>query len=182
MSFNAYPRKKGEKLAPLAERLAKLGLKRDWDYVLHLPLRYEDETALVPIGQLEPGRSQQCEGEVVRSERIRRPSGEQLQAVVNDASGSLYVRLLHFYPSQVKQLSVGQKVRLYGPVREGYFGLEMLHPKIRTATVGTSLPTTLTPVYPAGEGITQNWLRKRISRALLDVEIKDLIPTAVLNE
>lgn len=182
MSFNAYPRKKGEKLAPLAERLAKLGLKRDWDYVLHLPLRYEDETALVPIGQLEPGRSQQCEGEVVRSERIRRPSGEQLQAVISDASGSLYVRLLHFYPSQVKQLSVGQKVRLYGPVREGYFGLEMLHPKIRTATVGTSLPTTLTPVYPAGEGITQNWLRKRISRALLDVEIKDLIPTAVLNE
>ena len=33
---------KGEKLAPLSERLARLGLVRDWDFVLHLPLRYED--------------------------------------------------------------------------------------------------------------------------------------------
>ena len=32
--------KKGEKLAPLAERLARLGLVRDWDFVLHLNMRY----------------------------------------------------------------------------------------------------------------------------------------------
>lgn len=182
MPMAAYPRKKGEKLAPLSERLAKLGLNKDWDYVLHLPLRYEDETSLTPIARLEAGCTQQCEGEVIRCERIRRPSGEQLQAVVSDDTGSLYVRLLHFYPSQVKQLSVGQKVRLYGAVREGYFGLEMMHPKIRTALTGAVLPTSLTPVYPAGEGITQTWLRKRIARALLDVEIKDLIPKTVLSE
>lgn len=182
MPMATYPRKKGEKLAPLSERLAKLGLNKDWDYVLHLPLRYEDETSLTPIARLELGRTQQCEGEVIRCERIRRPSGEQLQAVVSDPTGSLYVRLLHFYPSQVKQLSVGQKIRLYGAVREGYFGLEMMHPKIRTALTGAALPTSLTPVYPAGEGITQTWLRKRIARALLDVEIKDLIPKPVLSE
>ena len=182
MPLAAYMRKKGEKLPPLSERLAKLGLNKDWDYVFHLPLRYEDETSLTPIGQLEPGSTQQCEGEVLRSERIRRPSGEQLQAVVSDGTGTVTVRLLHFYPSQCKQLAVGQKVRLYGPVREGFLGLEMLHPKIRNALNGLSLPTTLTPVYPAGEGITQTWLRKRISRALLDVEIKDLIPLEILKE
>ena len=43
------PRKKGEKLPPLKERLARIGLVNDWDYVLHLPLRYEDETAITPI-------------------------------------------------------------------------------------------------------------------------------------
>ena len=182
MPLASYPRKKGEKLAPLSERLTRLGLNKDWDYVLHLPIRYEDETSLTPIGRLEPGQTQQCEGSVVRSERIRRPSGEQLQAIVADGSGTVTVRLLHFYPSQCKQLAVGQKVRLYGPVREGFLGLEMLHPKIRNALNGLSLPTTLTPVYPAGEGITQTWLRKRISRALLDVEIKDLIPLEILKE
>lgn len=182
MPLASYPRKKGEKLAPLSERLARLGLNKDWDYVLHLPIRYEDETSLTPIGRLEPGQTQQCEGSVVRSERIRRPSGEQLQAIVADGSGTVTVRLFHFYPSQCKQLAVGQKVRLYGPVREGFLGLEMLHPKIRNALNGLSLPTTLTPVYPAGEGITQTWLRKRISRALLDVEIKDLIPLEILKE
>ena len=182
MPLASYPRKKGEKLAPLSERLARLGLNKDWDYVLHLPIRYEDETRLTPIGRLEPGQTQQCEGNVLRSERIRRPSGEQLQAIVADGSGTVTVRLLHFYPSQCKQLAVGQRVRLYGPVREGFLGLEMLHPKIRNALNGLSLPTTLTPVYPAGEGITQTWLRKRISRALLDVEIKDLIPAEILKE
>ena len=181
MPLAAYMRKKGEKLPPLSERLAKLGLNKDWDYVFHLPLRYEDETSLTPIGQLEPGSTQQCEGEVLRSERIRRPSGEQLQAVVSDGTGTVTVRLLHFYPSQIKQLAAGQKIRLYGPVRDGFLGLEMLHPKIRAALEGAALPSTLTPVYPAGEGITQNWLRKRIARALLDVEIKDLLPTEVLN-
>ena len=175
------PRKKGEKLAPLSERLAKIGLVRDWDYVLHLPLRYEDETAITPIAQLTGGAAQQCEGNVLRCEKIRRPSGEQLQALIADSTGTVLVRLLHFYPSQVKQLEPGRRVRLYGTVREGYFGAEMVHPKIKTALDGAALPTTLTPVYPAGEGITQPWLRKRISRALLDVEVKDLIPADILK-
>ena len=172
-------RKKGEKLPPLAERLAKIGLERDWDYVFHLPLRYEDETKITPIAQLVVGSSGQCEGEVIRFEKIRRPSGEQIQALIKDSSGTLVVRLLHFFPSQLKQLSVGKRIRLYGVVRAGYFGLEMVHPKIKTPTDGQSLPTTLTPVYPAGEGITQPWLRKRIARAMLDVEITDLIPRSV---
>ena len=42
-------------MAPLAERLKKLGLVSDWDFVLHLPLRYEDETSITPIEELEVG-------------------------------------------------------------------------------------------------------------------------------
>lgn len=172
-------RKKGEKLAPLSERLARLGLTRDWDFVLHLPLRYEDETAITQIGRLVPGEPQQCEGEVIRSDVVRRTQGNQLQVVIRDATGLLQVRFLHFYPSQLKQLAVGKIVRLYGIVRQGYLGLEMVHPKVKVPTSGAELPTTLTPVYPAGEGITQPWLRKRINRALLDVEIKDLLPETI---
>lgn len=172
-------RKKGEKLAPQSERLARLGLTRDWDFVLHLPLRYEDETAITSIARLVPGEAQQCEGEVIRCDVVRRPQGNQLQVTVRDATGHLQVRLLHFYPSQLKQLEVGKTVRLYGTVRQGYFGLEMVHPKVKVPTHGSELPTTLTPVYPAGEGITQPWLRKRIARALLDVEIKDLLPETI---
>ena len=71
MPLASYPRKKGEKLAPLSERLARLGLNKDWDYVLHLPIRYEDETSLTPIGRIEPGQTEDSEGSVVRCERIR---------------------------------------------------------------------------------------------------------------
>ncbi|MBR4939961.1 MAG: hypothetical protein IKZ24_02620, partial [Burkholderiaceae bacterium] len=72
-------RKKGEKLAPQSERLARLGLTRDWDFVLHLPLRYEDETAITSIARLVPGEAQQCECEVIRCDDVRRQQGNQLQ-------------------------------------------------------------------------------------------------------
>ncbi len=174
-------RKKGEKLAPLTERLAKIGLVRDWDYVLHLPLRYEDETKITPIAQLRGGLIAQCEGEVIRCDRIKRPTGDQIQALLQDASGVLMLRLLHFYPSQLKQLAIGNRIRVFGTVRDGFLGLEMVHPKIKKPVEGSALPTTLTPIYPAGEGITQTWLKKRIDRALLDVEIVDLIPEETLR-
>ena len=56
MAEISWKRKPGQKLAPLAERLKKLGLVSDWDFVLHLPLRYEDETSITPIEELEVRR------------------------------------------------------------------------------------------------------------------------------
>lgn len=164
------------KLAPLKARLARLGLVRDWDYVLHLPLRYEDETRITPIAELRPGVEAQVEAEVVRSEVTYR-GRRQLTAVVRDASGVLQLRFLHFYASQVKQLETGRRVRLFGSMRDGFAGPEMIHPRVRSAEGDKPLPGALTPVYPAGEGISQSWLRKRIARALLDVDIRDLVPT-----
>ena len=35
-----------KKRAPIKERLEKIGLSREWDFVLHLPLRYEDKTQI----------------------------------------------------------------------------------------------------------------------------------------
>ena len=171
------PRKKGEKLPPLKERLARIGLVNDWDYVLHLPLRYEDETAITPIADLVSGSPAQIEG-VVIDERV---SPRSLTAVVEDNTGVLQVRLIHFFPSQAQQLRVGARVRLYGEPRSGWNQtLEMVHPRIKRAVERTDdLPTTLTPVYPAGEGITQPWLRKRIARALLDVDLTDLLPESI---
>ncbi|MDD7442004.1 MAG: ATP-dependent DNA helicase RecG [Sutterellaceae bacterium] len=174
-SFSPFPlRKKGEKLPPLKERLAKIGLVTDWDYVLHLPLRYEDETRITPISELVAGIPAQVEGEVT-SQRV---TPRSLTATVSDGTGLLQVRLIHFYPSQASQLKEGSRVRLYGEPRGSWGGmLEMVHPRIRRALErDEDLPKTLTPVYPAGEGITQPWLRKRISRALLDVTLKDLLP------
>ena len=42
----------------------KLGLVRDIDLALHLPLRYEDETRLTPIAARREGDSAQVEGVV----------------------------------------------------------------------------------------------------------------------
>lgn len=170
-----------EKLAPLDIRLEKLGLVRDWDFALHLPLRYEDETSVTPIGSLAVNTHAQIEGRVADQRFVRTGRGQQLQAVVEDSTGSITIRFLHYFPSIQKQLAVGSTVRLYGEPREGYYGgLEMVHPRIKSGKAAeTELPKALTPVYPAGEGIQQRWLRKRIDRALLDLDLTDLVPEAV---
>ena len=170
-----------EKLAPLDVRLEKLGLVRDWDFALHLPLRYEDETSVTPIGSLAVNTHAQIEGRVADQRFVRTGRGQQLQAVVEDSTGSITIRFLHCFPSIQKQLAVGSTVRLYGEPREGYYGgLEMVHPRIKSGKAAeTELPKALTPVYPAGEGIQQRWLRKRIDRALLDLDLTDLVPEAV---
>lgn len=170
-----------EKLAPLDVRLEKLGLVRDWDFALHLPLRYEDETSVTPIGSLAVNTHAQIEGRVADQRFVRTGRGQQLQAVVEDSTGSITIRFLHYFPSIQKQLAVGSTVRLYGEPREGYYGgLEMVHPRIKSGKAAeTELPKALTPVYPAGKGIQQRWLRKRIDRALLDLDLTDLVPEAV---
>ena len=159
-------------------KLAKLGLKTDWDFVLHLPLRYVDETRVTPIAQLVVGVEAQVEGEVVRCDVVFR-GRRQLIATVRDDSGELLLRFINFYSSQQKQLAVGRRVRALGTVRGGVLGVEMVHPSIHAADIDRPLPQRLTPIYPGTEGVPQSWLRKRIERALRDVDIVDTVPESV---
>ena len=46
------------------------------------------------------------------------------------AAAQLVLRFFHFYPSQQKALAPGKRVRAFGEVREGFFGLEMVHPQL----------------------------------------------------
>jgi len=159
----------------LAEKLAKLGLVRTDDLVLHLPLRYEDETALVAVAAAPSGEPVQVEATVSDVSVQFRPR-RQLVARVRDAAGDeLTLRFLNFYGSQTKQLEAardsGRPLRLFGEIRNGFFGPEMVHPRTRVVDTGTPLPTALTPVYPTTAGVSQAALRKRIAVALAAADL-----------
>ncbi len=175
----ARPRADGADRGSTGGRLERLGLKRDWDFLLHLPLRYIDETQVTPIAQLVAGAEQQAEGEVIACEVAVR-GRRQLQVRLADATGELLLRFFHFYPSTRQQLAVGRRVRVYGPVRGGLTGLEIVHPRVHAARAEEPLPQRLTPVYPTTEGVGQAWLRARITRALRDVEISETVPAELL--
>jgi ATP-dependent DNA helicase RecG len=160
----------------IERRLHSLGLVQPNDLVLHLPLRYEDETQVTPIASLHPGYSAQVEGQITRSEVLYRPR-RQLTAVIADESGELQLRWLNFYPSQQKQLTVGKRLRARGEVRGGMFGREMVHP--RMASADAPLAAALTPVYPTTEGLQQPVLRKAIKQALAVADLSDTLPQAV---
>jgi ATP-dependent DNA helicase RecG len=159
----------------LAGRLAKLDLRGPRDLLLHLPLRYEDETQVTPIAVTRPGFPAQIEGEVLSAEVTLRPR-RQLVVRVGDGSGTLVARWLNFYPSQQKQLATGRRVRLFGEVRGGFFGDEMVHPRVRSVDAGEALPEALTPVYPTTAGVGQATLRKLVDRALQTEVLDELLP------
>ena len=169
------------KIPPATQgKFTKLGIRSPFDLVLHLPLRYEDETRITRIADLAPGVPAQVEGEIIHSEVMYRPR-RSLVCQLQDNSGILYLRFLNFYPSQQKQLAVGKKIRALGEPRMGFFGDEMVHPKCRNAGESTPLKQALTPVYPTTAGLPQATLTKYIHAALNELELDDTLPQAILQ-
>ncbi len=156
--------------------LAKLGLVRDIDFALHLPIRYEDETRRVPVAALRDGMAAQVEGVVTASEVQVRSRRQLVVHLGDDAGDTLILRFLHFYPSSRKTLAVGRRVRVRGEARGGFFGLEMVHPSVQAVDAATPLPTTLTPVYPTTAQLPQNYLRKAVVAALARADLSPLLP------
>jgi len=168
----------------LADQLAKLGLTRDADLVLHLPLRYEDHTRLTALAALQPGLAVQCEGVVVNTDIQYRPR-RQLVCLIADPGkrdAQLVLRFFTFYPSQQKALRPGQRVRVFGDVRDGHFGPEIVHPQWKIVTEDAPLPDRLTPVYPTTAGLGQETLRKLVARTLAGAPalIEETLPEAVV--
>ncbi len=161
------------------QALAKLGLVRDIDLALHLPLRYEDETRIAPIGSLHDGETGQVEG-VVGDSRVQFRPRRQLVVKIADDSGDLVMRFLHFYPSQQKTLAVGKRVRARGEARGGFFGLEMIHPVVRVVTPETPLPTALTPVYPSTVQLSQAVLRKAVGAGRARADLDEDLPEGIV--
>ena len=156
--------------AALAERLKRLGVTRMSDLLFVLPLRYEDRTQLVPLGELTPGVRAAVEGEVQLTEVAYR-GRRQLLTRIADGSGQLTLRFFHFSLSQEHALARGTRLRCFGEVRRGPLGLEMVHPEYRRLSAGAPpLEATLTPIYPLTAGVPQGRLRALIAAALQEIE------------
>jgi ATP-dependent DNA helicase RecG len=155
--------------------LEKLRLIRPIDFALHLPIRYEDETRLLPIANLRDGETAQVEG-VVSDCEVQTRARRQLVVRVDDGSADLVLRFLHFYPSHQKALAVGQRVRVRGEVRGGFFGREMVHPSFKAVAEGAPLATALTPVYPTSAQLPQLYLRKAVAANLARADLSELLP------
>jgi ATP-dependent DNA helicase RecG len=170
----------------LAERLSKLGVTQVQDLLFVLPLRYEDRTHVESIGALIPGTRVVVEGEVQLTEitfRRRR----QLLCRISDGSGFLTLRFFYFSAAQQNGLARGTRIRCFGEVRRGPFGLEIVHPEYRRVTEEPApLEETLTPIYSSTEGIAQSRLRALITQALKELDspgsaVRDWIPSDVVK-
>jgi len=185
----ASPRKAPPAVAGIASAVApkslpqkaleKLGLRRDIDLALHLPLRYEDETRITRLADARDGDMVQIEAQVTHSEITFRPR-RQLRVTVDDSSDTCVLRFINFYPAHQKTLSVGARVRVRGEIRGGFVSREMVHPSFRAA--GGELATALTPVYPTVAGLPQAYLRKAVLGGLGRADLAETIPKEFLSK
>lgn len=158
--------------------LRKLGLVRDIDLALHLPLRYEDETRIVRLRDAREGEVVQIEGTVTHHEVTSRPR-RQLLVTLDDGSDTCTLRFFSFYPAQQKALAVGARLRVRGEVRGGFLGRSMMHPAFHAA--GGELPDALTPVYPTSAQLPQAYLRKVVASGLARADLSETLPPALLG-
>jgi len=157
------------------KKLDKLGLRSRLDFVLHLPLRYEDETTLTAPQAAPPGKPVLVEAKLERAEVAYRP---RRQLIVH--ADGIVLRFFNFYGSQLKQFQraaqEGLRVRAFGEVRGGWFGAEMAHPRYRLVHEGEALPDSLTPIYPTTAGLAQAALRAAVLEALDAGPLEDTLP------
>ena len=151
----------------LASKLERLDLYRIEDLLFLLPLRYEDRSNLVAIGALKAGDRCLVEGEVLLAETVYRGK-RSLLVRVGDGSGQITLRFFYFSRQQQAQFVTGAKISIYGDIRVGAAGLEIVHPEYRLLrpSEATLRSDTLTPVYPATEGVQQGRLRNLVSQAM----------------
>ncbi len=169
----------------LSAKLQKLGLYTVQDLLFHLPLRYIDRTKITAIGGVQPLTEVVIEGEIRGSDVVfgRRRS---LVCRVQDHSGLMTLRFFHFNQAQQQSLQTGTKLRCFGEVRRGKSGLEMYHPEYQLLNQAQppALAETLTPIYPATEGVTQQRIRDLCGQALKLLEqhsIEDWLPAELAN-
>jgi ATP-dependent DNA helicase RecG len=179
------PNKAGDAPVPERERLSapqkalrQLGLTRDIDLALHLPLRYEDETRITRLADARVGEPVQFEGTVAHQE-ISARGRRQLLVLVDDGSATCLLRFFHFYPAQQRQMAVGARLRVRGDLRGGPGGLTMMHPLVRAA--GGELPHALTPVYPSAAALPQAYLRKAVAAGLARADLSETVPPECLD-
>jgi ATP-dependent DNA helicase RecG len=154
-------------------------VRREIDLLLHLPLRYEDLTVVVPIAATRAGDSAQVEG-TVRTSRVDGRPRRMLRVELEDDSGLLTLRFLHFTAVQQRQFAPGARVRAYGEVRASLFGNEIVHPRYRLVGDGSPIPQQLTPIYPTVAGIGQGLIRSAIARRLRSLSLPETVPAGVI--
>ena len=158
--------------AALADKLARLGIARDADLVLHLPLRYEDHTRLVPLGfaptrdRAAGGRNCRHDGHPVSAAPPARVPARGCRRRCRRPRAARPALLPLLSESAKSARSRPPRARVRRSARRSFRPRDRPSASSPSSTSAPPLPDRLTPVYPTTAGLAQEMLRKLIARAL----------------
>ena len=165
------------------EALARLGIARVRDLLLHVPHRYLDFSRTTKIAFADVG----CEATVVgRVDKVQlkrpRPRMQIVELTVLDETGVLVATFFR-QPWIAEQVKVGDLVALSGKVEFSFGFKQMKAPfhEVLGADGQASDYARVLPVHPVGEGVTVAWMRRMVSAALCDVgDVCDFMPARLV--
>jgi len=183
MDLHAPIKDLGRNFKMLAGRLEKLGIETPWDFLLHIPFRYDDFSLISKISEIQPGEIVTINGEVMEMKNQYTRRWKNLQrAKVKDDTGEIDV--LWFNQLYLaKNITVGDKIALSGKVSADKNSLTMTAPDYELLTDGEPIHTgRLVPIYPETRGISSKWIRRQVKKFLdeIPVNFSDFLPSEIV--
>jgi ATP-dependent DNA helicase RecG len=166
---------------------AKRGISTLLDLLMFLPVRYEDRTRIVPIGEVLEGEGVLIRGRVVSGGEAGFPGGGKrlFRVILEDESGSVDLIWFHYRkPHMDRLLGQGSLIAAYGVPRSNRGRMQIVHPDAapwkeeeRERFLG------IIPVYPQVEGVSSRKLRSLIREVLVRdrSSLTDPLPPEVLR-
>jgi ATP-dependent DNA helicase RecG len=170
------------------QALGRIGLQTLADLVQHFPRRHEDRIRFDRFPEGDSPAPVCLYGEVVKTEAKRYGGWRRgFEAVIESSGGALSQRLtcrwFNAYYVQ-KMLATGMRIVIFGKTKAKGRKIVMDHPEFELVddTDEKSIHfNRITPVHPAGEGVTPRLLRSAIYHALERTDLS-LLPSLLPRE
>lgn len=168
-------------LGPETQRkLSKLGISHVQSLLWHVPLRYENRAQLTPIADLQDGQTALIQGEIQRIIT----GAKTLTVLIQDATGSIALRLFQQHSWQTPHLVKNNWLRCYGVVQAYQNQLQMLQPDWSRCTPDEPIvqDDRYTPIYPTTSGLSQSKLRSLIQSMLTHAHTHTLLQPLSIHQ
>lgn len=171
----------GVKTAGLYHRLS---LESVWDLLFYFPRTYEKYPQVLSdftdINEEEKVALPMTVSEIPKNVKTKRMDITTLHGFYNDVP----VEMVWFRSPYIKnQLKLNETYIFYGKLlSEGAFKKKMEQPVVFTEEKYASVRSSLQPVYGLTKGLTNNAIKKQMHSVLEEVEIKEYLPPAYLDE
>ena len=167
-----------------AARLEKLGIKRLYDFLYHIPFRYEDYSLISKIGEVQAGEIVTIQGTVIEIKNEYTKGWKRLQkAKVSDETGTIDIIWFN-QPFLISVIRKGDSISLSGKIDWYLHKLVMQSPEYEVTRSTETIHTgRLVPVYPETYGVSSKWLRRQIYNLISNSKQKlfDHLPYSIIQ-
>ena len=166
-----------------AKALQKLGIENIYDLLTYYPRRYEDQSEITPMAQLQAGDTANVRGRIAAvAEKNTRRGLKLLTVILADDSGT--IQLNWFNQDYLKKkLKQGTRLFVHGKVAYAYGGYgqlamgQIISYDIEDETSGGDGQCSFMPVYTLPDYLKPKDFRKLMEQALeLDMQMPDIVP------